>query len=68
VDVRAAAGVGDGLDGSEKILAIRSGDEPAEALEVRVALFAVPGLGMKVGSVAVALPDLDGCIADGLAA
>ena len=59
---RGPAGVGDRLDRAEAIAAVRSGQEPAEALEILVALvglgFAVAGVDIDL--VGVALPDFDG--------
>ena len=59
MDVRRAAGVGDGLDRAEVVLAGGAGQEPAEALEIRVALVAVGVAGVEVDAVGVDLPDLD---------
>ena len=63
-----AAGVGDGLDRAEVVFAGRAGQEPAEALEVRVALVAaLVAVGVEVDAVGVALPDLDDGVADRVA-
>src|SRR5262249_23735515 len=59
VDVRAAAGIGNRLDGAKAILALLVRGESAEALEVAVTSAAAVGAGVQVDAVAVDLPDLN---------
>src|SRR5207244_216699 len=68
VDVRRPPGVGHRFDGAEIVFAARGGQKAAEALEVGVAIAAVIAARMQVGAAAVHLPDLDGGVADGIAA
>ena len=66
VDVGRPARIGHRLDRAEVILAARTGQEPAEALEVGVAV-RPPGIsGVNVNSLAIHLPDLHERIATGL--
>src|SRR6516164_9398251 len=59
MNVRAAAGIRNRLDGAEAILALLIRSESAKALEVAVAAAAAVGAGVEVDAVAVDLPDLD---------
>src|SRR6266545_6230112 len=53
MNVRRAPGVRHRFDGAEEIFAGQAGQEPAEALEVGVALVAVSGARVQVGAVGV---------------
>src|SRR6185369_4665121 len=67
MDMRRAAGIGDGFDGAEIIFAGGSGQETAEPLEMTIpGGMGVPG--MEVNAIAVALPDFDEGVPDGIAA
>src|SRR5438132_810162 len=63
VDVRRPAGVRNGLDGPEIVLAGRTGHESAEPLEVRIASPLTRALS-EVNLLGVTLPDLDGRVPD----
>ena len=67
VDVRSTAGIGDGLDGAEIILAGGAGEEAAEALEICVAPGLAVAAGVEVDALAIDLPDLDDGVADRVA-
>ena len=57
-------GYGTGLIVRKPVLALRSGHEPAESLEVPIALGPVRAAGMQVDPAVVALPDLDERVSD----
>jgi len=68
VDVRGAAWIGDGFDGAEDVFAGGAGEEAAERLEVFVFFGDIAAAaGVAVDPGAVALPDFDEGVADGLA-
>ena len=52
-------GIGNRLDGAEKIFPRGAREETSEALEMLVAFFLVARAGMKISAVVVALPDFD---------
>ena len=59
MDMRGAAGIGDGADGAEGVGAVVAGDDMAEALEGVVIAAPAPVAIVEVNAVGVALPDLD---------
>src|SRR6185295_12865733 len=59
MNMRAAAGIGDGLDGPEVVFAARSGHEAPESLEILVAFFLVGRAAVQIGAVIIHLPDFD---------
>src|SRR5262245_3681412 len=66
MNVRRAAGIRNGLNSAENILAGGACDVAAESLEVRVALIGVSGLTVKISAILVTLPDFDRGIANRL--
>ena len=67
VDVRGARLIRHGLDGAEDILAVRTGEESSEALEITIPLGGVAGLGVEVSALVIGLPDFDQGIAHRIA-
>lgn len=63
VDMRRAAGIGDGLHGAEIVFTVGAGHEATEALEIGVALGVAVGR-MEVNPAAVDLPDFDNGVAE----
>jgi hypothetical protein len=67
MDVPGPAGIKDGLDAAEIVLAGRAGEEAAEALEIWIGLCVFVG-GMMINPVIVGLPDFDQRVAKGISA
>src|SRR5207253_5281654 len=59
MNMRAAAGIGHVFDGAEVVFAARSGEKPAESLEILIALVLVGRAAVKISPVRVHLPDFD---------
>ncbi len=66
VDMRRAAGIGDGFDRAEVVAAVFAREESAESLKVGVALGVAVGR-VEIAAIAIDLPDFDQCAADRVA-
>ena len=64
MNVRRAAGVGNGLDGAEQVFTRGSRGESPEALEVLVPFVTVATASVQVGPVVIGLPDFNDSVSD----